>query len=162
MTAPDALAAALAAVKDMARQVMACKTRDEAAKIHADALRARMLDIMREIGSRTMDVTDADDGAALGTVSLTGGGPTVVVSDPDKLMAWVEDNRPDELVPTKVIRGSFLKALMEAVKTRGAPVDADGNPIPGLDITMREPHLTATPTHVAYARARERLAADQR
>lgn len=155
MNVPD-MAEALAAVQAMAREVMACKTNEEAGARRAKALRARMLAVMQAMGSSRFDVTDPEDGADLGTVVLTAGGTTVVVSDEDKLMGWVEDNRPDELIPVRIIRTSYLKALLEAVKTRGEPVDADGTPIPGLSVVAKEPHITTTPNHVAYARARER------
>lgn len=153
----EALEKALAAVQAMAREVMTCKTNEEAGARRAKELRARMVAVMRAAGATRFDVTDPDDGADLGTVILTAAGPTAVVCDEDKLMAWVEDNRPEELVPQRVIRTSFLKALLEGVKTRGEPVDADGNPIPGIAVVVKDPHLTVTPTHAAYARAREQF-----
>ncbi len=144
-------------VREMTRAALMAKVEAEALTNRAKTLLAQLFAAMQEMGAERLRARDPEDGADLGTLVVTAGSTSAIVTDEDKFFDWVAQTRPDEIVTVAAVRSSFRRALLDAIKDKGEPVDGDGNPIPGVTITTSDPHLTTTPTRVARARAVERV-----
>jgi hypothetical protein len=83
------------------------------------------------------------DGTIVGAVTLAKAPVSASVTDPAAFLAWVMDNRPDEIVST--VRPSFQMAVLMAAKKRGVAVDQNGEVIPG--ITVAEGTSSLRPTY---------------
>lgn len=148
----------LAEIRDMTRAALVAKVDGEARANQAKALLGAVFDVMREAGVKRFEITDPDDDAPLGDIAMTAGATSAVIVDPDKFLAWVTENRPEEIVTVELVRPSFQAALLDEIKKRGKVADRDDNEIPGVALVTGDPHLTTTPTRLARARARERAA----
>lgn len=83
------------------------------------------------------------DGTRIGKVSLTEVPEVVVITDEAALLAWVQEHRPDEIIPT--IRESFLTYLKDQVKKHGYAHTPEGEIIPGIELVAGTPRFTPTP-----------------
>jgi hypothetical protein len=89
------------------------------------------------------------DGTKVGKVYRGGGNSLPVITDPEKFLAWVQEHRPGEVVPS--VRESYQKALLEAIKKAGAPVDPEtGEAVPGVEFKESKAFVA-----VAYADKQE-------
>jgi hypothetical protein len=80
------------------------------------------------------------DGTKAASLSYVGGETRAQVVDEAKLIAWMEANRPGEVV--KVIRPDTLKAVLDAATKAGSAVDpATGEAIPGVGFGKKDPFL---------------------
>lgn len=125
-------------IRDAARDVAVMKVIADLVKDGRDAAGAT-LRAEAEPGERIS--AKLPDGTVLGSVTLAKGRVSAKVVDERALFAWIEANRPDEIVhhqPT--IRDSYLRHLLDQVKTTGAATTADGEVIPGLEATVGEPY----------------------
>ena len=103
-------------------------------------------------------LTAWDDETDLGMVYVTKPKPTYRITDPAAFLAWVEANRPDEIVTTVAVSGNFTELIRrqgEAVDPEtGEVVVPDGvsaEPVPG------SPTLTVKPSPAAVALAAARI-----
>ena len=99
-----------------------------AGSLPAESLRAAVLKaLLTEIEAsvkggkaglkEVMDALDIDalasrlpDGPKVATVRRAGGKASPKVTDPDKFLAWVQENHPSEVVVVPAVRESFQKA----------------------------------------------------
>lgn len=84
------------------------------------------------------------DNTRVGKVSLSEAPNNVVVTDEAALIAWVQKNKPTEIVPS--LREAYWNTLKNQVKTNGHAFDPDtGEIIPGIEAVAGTPRLTPTP-----------------
>lgn len=111
--------------------------RQVALKMLADAVAdeiTRTRDVLEpQVAGRETVVAQLSDGTAIGTVGRSKPPQRAVVTDPAALLAWVEANRPDEVVHS--VRESTVEAWKKQAKTHGHAFDpATGEVIPGIEI----------------------------
>lgn len=86
----------------------------------------------------------------MGTVYRTADSNAATVVDPDAWLAWVEENRPGEIV--RSVRTSYEAAILAQVDTDGEPLvrDAKGKPtgevIPGIGFKPRKGYIAVKQT----------------
>lgn len=125
-------------------------TRLIVARVVRDALQ-RADTALRASASADFDVPGVREVAVVGNepighVQLNKGSQTWSVTDLPALLAWVEANRPGEVVTTRVVRSSFITAVLERAKADGAAVDrASGEAIPGIGVRNSPPTLSVKP-----------------
>lgn len=75
----------------------------------------------------------------LAKASMNNGRAKLVVTDPQKLLAWVKRNHPTEVVET--VNPAYLKAVEAKAKELGvgAVIDSQGDVIPGVEIQTGDP-----------------------
>jgi hypothetical protein len=86
----------------------------------------------------------------VGHVRRDKGAVTVSVTGMGELIDWVEANHPTEVeewapAPVTRVRPAFLTALLAAVKAAGAPVDGNGEVIPGVEVGVGDPKTVVVP-----------------
>lgn len=75
-----------------------------------------------------------------GTLTVVRPAPAIAV-DPEGLLAWVREHRPDELVPR--VRESFVEAFTKSLTVvDGEVVDGDGTVVEFATVVRRRPYLT--------------------
>lgn len=113
---------------------------------------------VREIG----EIGDVN----LGSVQLTKGRESWVVSDHRELLAWVQANRPDMIVTTPSVNPAFVESLKKACKADGGILLDEGTgefgPPPGMESRTGEPILTVNPSPEARAAVLEALGVEPR
>jgi len=81
-------------------------------------------------------------GGNAGFVSVPRPATRAVVSDEAEYRAWVEANRPDEIVTLRQVRDSFTSAVLASVKAHGGLLDKDKGeyvPVPGIEVRQGDP-----------------------
>lgn len=103
------------------------------------------------------------DGTIVGTVTLTKAPKSAFVGDEEAFLAWVLENRPDEVVSK--VRPSYQAAVLAQAKKAGVAVDpTTGEAIPGITVADGTPSLRpsydpdAVPTFMDAIRANATLA----
>lgn len=124
------------AVELVASNVLTGHLREHAAKLK-DELAAEL-----PVGVRWPAVLGS--GVHVGTVTFKQGNTTAGVVDERALLAWVRENRPDEII--EQVRPSYLAAVLDQAKRRGAAVTGDGEVIPGIAVRQGDPYLSVLPT----------------
>lgn len=100
--------------------------------------KAGLVATMSELGITGL-VAKLPDGTKVATLPNCGGEDRAYVADEAKLVAWVERNRPDEIV--KSIRPQTLKAILAAATEAAVAVDpATGDVIPGIEFGPSTPY----------------------
>lgn len=103
-----------------------------------DAVRDEMVDAGVEKIGATLP-----DGTKVASLSLCGGESAPRVTDPAAFQAWVEANRPGEIVSS--VRESYVKAVLDEAKKAGRAVDrASGEVIPGITFGPTTPYVRLT------------------
>lgn len=74
-----------------------------------------LLSMWEETGVKSLIVRLPGTDTKVATITLTEPKDRAVIDDPQALLAWVEANRPDEVVTTTAIRSSFEKWLLDNV-----------------------------------------------
>lgn len=95
------------------------------------------------------------DGATIGAVRRTRPTRKVLITDETALLAWVQEHRPDQIMPA--IRPAFLDALRLSCKEHGMPVDkSTGEVIPGMELVEGSPsyYVDVDPAAVPMLRAK--------
>lgn len=105
-------------------------------------------------------LTAWDDETDLGMVYVTKPRPTYRITDPAAFLAWVETNRPDEIVTTVAVSAN----LTERVRAHGELVDLVTGEVVVPDGVSAEPEpgsptLTVKPSPAAVSLAAARIAA---
>ena len=106
----------------------------------ADDSRAVLKDIMDALEIDSL-AAKLPDGTKVATLSRAGGNTAARVTDEGKFFAWVQENRPGELVTS--VRDSYRKALLEALDKSSALVDPEtGEVVPGVEFVTGKDWLT--------------------
>jgi hypothetical protein len=101
----------------------------------------------------------------VGTVQLNKGRESWVIADQRAFLAWVQENRPGEIITTPTVRTSYADAVKAACKKDGGVVDeATGELIvpPGVELREGDPTLTVKPAPEARAAVLEALGVEPR
>ena len=135
----------------LARQAVAEKAILGAAEDMHKQTRQRLEEVLRK-GER-VPVWTPDEVTELGYVQLTKPKPAARVTSAEDLLAWVEDNYPEEVEVVEVqtvrrVRPAFAAAL---VKAEG--VTPDGEVVPGIELVQGSPTLRVVPTAEAKSLA---------
>jgi hypothetical protein len=123
------------AVHVVALRVLADRVKDRTAEVKAE-LQAQL-----DVGDRKN--AQLPNGDSVGAITYTRGRSGARVVDEKAFTEWVTANYPDELVTT--VRSSFRDAVLANAKTAGAPVDSNGEYVPGVGLYQSEPYLSAKP-----------------
>lgn len=117
--------------KDLAQELAVVTLIADLSKEHRDALRLQLLEALELVGA---DSTSADvDGDRVAKVTKVTPKAKAVVNNESAFLAWVSQNRPDEVVSS--VRESYKKSVLDraAFTDDGTAIDADtGEVIPGL------------------------------
>lgn len=128
-------------VADLAREAAVLKTLQDAVAERLEITKTRLTAAFAETGS-TQAVPELPDGTKIATVTHAGsGGSSAYVASEDELMAWVLKEHPDQV--ELVIRDGYKKALMDAAKKAGQPVDpATGETVPGIAVKASRAYVS--------------------
>jgi hypothetical protein len=124
-----------------------------------DTLRAAVLKALQKVIASTaddgrallkdvMDALEIDslaarlpDGTKVATLNRAGGNTSARVTDEGKFFAWVQENRPGEVVTS--VRDSYRKALLEAMDKAHELIDPEtGEVVPGVEFVTGKEWLT--------------------
>lgn len=72
--------------------------------------------------------------------AMTRGRTKLAVTDEHELLDWVRRNYPTEIIES--VNPAFLTQIERAAKTVGAPIDAAGEVIPGLELQQGDPYVS--------------------
>lgn len=127
-------------VSGLALQAAVLKVLADAIADRMDTIRHQTEAAFTETGT-TQAIPELPDGTKVATVTLAGGGgKSAYVASDDELMAWVLKEHPDQVELT--IRPGYRKALLDAAKEAGQPVDpATGETVPGIAIKESRPYV---------------------
>lgn len=130
------------------------------AKVVADDVRkftaAVRADMENMLGANEAIAAELPDGSRVGTVKRSKPRQSAAVVDPDALLEWVREHRPDELVES--VSPAFVAWLVQSAKTHGAAVLADGTVVPGVEPTVGAPSYLPQVDEGAADLIRARLA----
>lgn len=108
------------------------------------------------IGADEGVAAELPDGTRIGTVKRSKPRQTAVITDPDAVLAWVVEHRPDELVQS--VKPMFLDLLKERARSHGVAVLADGSIVPGIELRDGTPSYLPQAAPGAAELVRARLA----
>lgn len=129
-----------------------------AGKLITDSLkggaeREELAQILAADDTAKVPVRDAD-GVELGTAILCGGKDKAKVTDELALLAWVKENRPDQL--RQIVEPAYIKALLKQADAEGAAADEEtGEIIPGIEIVETGSYVSVKPNELARDRMAE-------
>lgn len=118
---------------------------------HGDA-KAAAKAALKAVGLNNGSLTAAlDDGTEIADVTLKKGAVSPRVVDEAALVEWLEANHPTEVETVTVTRprAAFVSVLLERAKKDGIAVTADGEVIPGIDVTVGDPAIVVVPRQEA-------------
>lgn len=72
--------------------------------------------------------------ARLGKVAKSEPETKAIVTDREKFTAWVQETAPTEVEHVPTVRTAYEMKVLEQALANGAPVDKDGQEIPGVEI----------------------------
>jgi hypothetical protein len=125
-------------------------------------LEASVLDVLRTANTGTrqelssgLEPGDRMSAGDLGYVLLTNPDARWSITDPEAFLAWVMDERPDEIVMVPQVRATFIKAVLEG----GEASDSAGvMTVPdGVQQVAGSPVLQVKPTAAAKSLAKQLL-----
>jgi hypothetical protein len=106
----------------------------------ADDGRASLKDVMNELEIDSL-AAKLPDGTKVANLNRAGGNTAAKVTDEARFFAWVQENRPGEVVTS--VRDSYRKALLEALDKAHALVDPEtGEVVPGVEFVTGKDWLT--------------------
>jgi hypothetical protein len=133
---------------ELAVAIMAGKLLTDGLKGTAE--RAELAELMAAEDRPKATVRDADD-VELGTATLCGGKEKAKVVDELALLAWVKENRPDQL--RSIVEPAYVKALLKIADAEGVAVDEEtGEVIPGIELVETGTYVTVKPNDLARER----------
>ncbi|TMS00119.1 hypothetical protein [Nonomuraea basaltis] len=104
-------------------------------KMRASQISAALKQVTPFIEQEPGDKNAALLGAArLGKVAMTEPEVKAIVNDREKFVAFVQETAPTEVEHIPTVRTAYEMKLLEQALRNGAPVDADGQEIPGVEI----------------------------
>lgn len=110
-----------------------------------DAIDDGKTDLMAVMDEHQIDSLAAKlpDGTRVAKVARIEESSSPRITDPARFLAWVEANKPGEVV--KSVRDSYQKALLESVAKAGKPVEpGTGEVIPGIEFRPRAAYVSVT------------------
>lgn len=139
--------------RDAADEALAWACVKDAVTALADAARERAIAAMSEQASEKQAVLDAA-GDRLGTVSYTGGELRAEVMDKGKLLRWVKENHPTEII--EEVAPAFLIALIQRALNNALEDGVEsGEVLPGIRVGRMNPGLRITKTKLAREMGRQ-------
>jgi hypothetical protein len=106
----------------------------------SDAGKAALKDVMDALEIDSL-AARLPDGTKVATLNRAGGNTSAKVTDEGKFKAWVQANRPGEVIT--VVRDSYQKALLEALDKSHALLDPEtGEVVPGVEFVTGKDWLT--------------------
>ena len=128
--------------------VAALKTLADDIRTTLDKDKDGLLEVMAEQGITGL-AARLPDGTKVASLPYVGGEDRAQVVDEAALVAWMERNRPGEIV--KTVRKDTLKAVLDAATAAGQAVDpVTGEAIPGIEFGPATPY-----TQVNFVRGKE-------
>lgn len=122
-------------MRDAAARAVVFQVLEYAAKNHKDAAKAELAAL--EPG----DTLSARwDGQLLGKATKTSGRSKLVVTDERKLLQWLEEKHPTEII--RSVNPAYLKSLEDRARRLGTAIDIEGEVIPGVELQTGEPYVS--------------------
>lgn len=137
---------------ELARTVAALKAVAEILSGQQTTEKDALLAALTEAGIKQQEVT-LPDGTKIASISVAAGRTTARITDSAKFFEWVFENHPSEIVTEKTtkVRPAYERAVLEAAKKAGVPVDATGELVPGLEVGDGDPYLITKLADGAHA-----------
>ena len=112
------------------------------------SVKAEVQQQLDETGASRVDAT-LPDGTKVATISRSASTPKATVVDDDKLLAWVREHAPGEVVSRVVteIRPAYLASLLAQITAAGAAEVPDSSTGEVLDVPGVELAAPRTTTH---------------
>ena len=129
--------------QEAARRAAALKFLGDLVKAEDGPARTAAREALAELGIKTL-TAKLDDGTEVADVTLRAGSTYARVTDPEKFMDWVCENRPSEIVSPprqSSVRSSYRDSVLAQAKRDGIALSADGEVIPGVTVSEGEPTL---------------------
>ena len=82
------------------------------------------------------------DGEVVGSVAMTVGSRSIIVTDEQELIAWCDEFHPDEVEAIVRVRPAYMQTL---TMIDDAVIDGQGNFVPGVAIRQGTGHVTVRP-----------------
>ncbi len=82
------------------------------------------------------------EGEVVGSVAMTVGSRSIVITDEKALIAWCDEFHPDEVEVVERVRPAYMSKL---TMIDDAVIDGQGNIVPGVAIRTGTGHLTVRP-----------------
>lgn len=105
--------------RDIARDLLVLKVLSERLREAKTPLEAHARELMEPSDRTAVKMGDE----LLGTVTVVNGRRTPRVADERALLAWVKDQYPSEVQTVETVRPAFVKAVLDAARDFGEPVD---------------------------------------
>ena len=123
----------------------ALKTLADDVRTTLDQGKAGLLEVMAEQGITGL-AARLPDGTKVASLPYVGGEDRAQVVDEAALVAWMETNRPGEII--KNVRKETLKAVLDAANAIGRAVDpVTGEAIPGIGFGPSTPYTQVNFVH---------------
>jgi acyl-CoA hydrolase len=119
-------------LKDKALRAAVLKALVDLVKDESDQARVELHEALDDTGAASVKVT-LPSGEHVATVTLAGGKPTARVTDERAFLSWVQANHPSEV--EQRVRDTYRKRLLDHAAQAKAPVDENGEVVPGVEIT---------------------------
>lgn len=104
-------------------------------KMRSSQISAALKRVMPFIEQEPGDKNAAKLGAArLGKVAMTEPEVKAIVTNREKFVAWVQETAPTEVEDVPTVRAAYEMKVLEQALANGAPVDANGLEIPGVEL----------------------------
>jgi hypothetical protein len=91
-----------------------------------------------ETGDR-VTIKTGDD--VLGSATLAKGATSARISDGEKLLAWVAERYPEQIITERRIRSAVTARIIAQSKAAGQPVYDGELDVPGITVSVGEPKL---------------------
>lgn len=130
------------------------------ARIISDQVRTLTDDLRAEIEPtlrpRETITAELPDGTEIGTVGRSKASQRPTVTDPDALLAWVREHRPDEIAES--VKPAYVRHLEATCRKYGHAVDeATGEVIPGVEMVTGSASYRPAPSEEGRAAVLARL-----
>lgn len=140
-------------LSDAAAEAVLWSILADVAKERKDAARAWLTNRM---GADAAAVKAIANGQNVGRANWVDGRETLAVTDAEKFTEYVAQHHPGELVVT--VNTAFQKALLSNLKiVDGQPIDANGVPVPGVQLRASAPYVSIRKTDEAKATVEQLL-----
>lgn len=136
----------MTSIPEQSRTVAALKVIAEVVKTQQGDEKAAFLKALQDLGVKGTVEAKLPDGTQIGSVTMCAGRSSAKVTDRAAFTKWVEENHPDQVTKPilTLVRPAFEMAVLKAAKDAKAPVDQNGEVVPGISVDEGEPYLTTT------------------
>lgn len=122
-------------MRDAAARAVVFQVLEQAAKARKDEAKAELAQL--EPGD---SLAAKWDGQLLGKATMTSGRSRIAVTDERKLVAWLKEKHPTEVITT--YNTAYLKSLEDRARRLGAVIDIEGEEVPGVTLEQGEPFVS--------------------